>query len=50
MKFFYKLICKKKGHYYKMTGHIESDGWGNEWHWKKCGRCGQTTFDEKQIK
>lgn len=50
MMFFKKWICKRKGHEFEKK-HIEHehDGWGNEWHWKKCKRCGYSTFDEKRV-
>lgn len=44
-----KFICKFKGHKYELK-HIEPDGWGiNNWHWKKCKRCGHSTYDTKSI-
>jgi hypothetical protein len=48
MKFFKKLICKRKGHNFR-KGHIESDGWGNEWHWRVCKRCSYSTYDTKKV-
>jgi predicted nucleic-acid-binding Zn-ribbon protein len=46
--FIKKWICVRKVHDFEFT-HIEPDGWGNEWHWKKCKKCGYSTFDVKKI-
>ena len=48
-KLFNKWICKRKGHNYKHH-HREADGWGNEWHWKQCERCEESTFDIVPVK
>jgi hypothetical protein len=49
--FFKKWLCKRKGHDFEYT-HVEPDGWGNHWYWKKCNRCNFSTFDitDKKVK
>ena len=43
-----KLICKYKGHNYTYT-HVEPDGWGMFWYWKKCERCDHHTYDKSEV-
>ena len=45
---FNKLICKRKEHDYTYT-HVEPDGWGKFWYWKKCNRCDCYDYDKKEV-
>lgn len=45
---FKKSVCKRKGHVFNHS-YVEASGMDTLWYWKKCERCGYSTYDVKPI-